>query len=425
MIKLKRLDLSSVHVGAVGMGALLSIAQPDLAPFVVGIIALAYLLALLVFKKRITRTPANLSLGLLAGVCLLNPVISVRPSVSLPLAMQMIVGISLLLSISGWARGPATMRLAMFGLAVIGILLVAVAPFTVDWITDKVGILPGSLYTWLLPLSRKVIHPNILAGAAAVLFVTLIGFQRFSWPILQNRERLFFALVSSCLVLLLVISQSRGAMMGVLFGLGSMWALSLGVRNKMLLVAAVLAGSAVLVFANMDLSFLIDSSASIRGASGRLEIWTHATELIGDFPFTGIGFGNFRAVTGLLYPFLVAGYDQSHAHNFLLQIAVDMGLTGLIIWLSSLLLVLGSCVRGWRLARTSGDLLLRGMSAGLLCGLLTMLAHGLTDAPLWATRPGMIVWGLWGLALALPAAGARMMGSHESESSFRSAHERP
>jgi len=424
MTKWKRLDLSSVHIGAVGTGALLSIAQPDLAPFVAGIIALAYLLALLVFKKRIIRTPANLSLGLLAGICLLNPIISVRPSVSLPVAMQIIVGISLLLSVSGWATRPASIRQAMLGLAVIGILLVAVAPFTVDWITDKVGFLPSSLYMWLLPLSRRVIHPNILAGAAAVLCVTLIAFQRFSWSILSNRERLFFAFVSACLAVLLVVSQSRGAMMGVLFGLGSMWALSLGVRNKVLLIAAILAGFAVLVFTNIDLNFLIDSSASIRGASGRLEIWAHATELIRDFPFTGIGFGNFQAVTELFYPFLVAGPDQSHAHNFLLQIAVDTGLTGLTIWLSCLLLVLGSCIEAWRRGRINDDLLLRGVSAGLLCGLLTMLVHGLTDAPLWATRPSMIVWGLWGLALALPAVGAEVAGTHESKQPLRSAKER-
>lgn len=86
--------------------------------------------------------------------------------------------------------------------------------------------------------------------------------------------------------------------------------------------------------------------------------------------------------------------------------SLDTGLTGLIVWLSCLLLVLVGCIRTWRLAGANRDPLLAGMSAGLFCGQLTMMVHGLTDAPLWATRPSLIVWGLWGLALALPAAGA-------------------
>lgn len=405
---MKRLDLSSVHVVSVGMGALLSVAQPALAPFIVGTIAFAYLFAIFALKKSVTNTPATLSLGLLTGLCLFNPVISVRPSVSLPIAMQTIVGISLLLSVSGWATRQENRRQAMIGLATIGVFLVAVAPFTVDWITDKYGVLPSSLYAWFLPFSRKVIHPNILAGAAAVLLVTLVTYQRFSWRILQDRERLFLVFVSFCLAVLLIILQSRGAIMGVVFGLGSMWMLPLRIRNGVLLTASFLAGLTVLWLTNLDLSFLIDSGASIRGASGRLEIWTHAAELIGDFPFTGIGFGNFQAVTELFYPFLIAGREISHAHNLLLQIAVDTGLFGLIVWLSCLLLVLACCFHTWRLARTDNDLLLQGMSAGLLCGQLTMIVHGLTDAPLWATRPSVIVWGLWGLALALPAVSTRM-----------------
>lgn len=399
-----------------GMGALLSIVQPSLAPLVAGAIVAAYLLARLVLKKRATQTPANLSLGLLAGVCLINPVISVRPVVSLPIAMQMIVGIGLLLSISGWATSRERNQQAMIGLAVVGILLVAIAPFTVDWITDKYEFLPSSFYDWFLPLSRRVIHPNILAGAAAVLLVTLIGYQRFTWRGLGRREHLFFVFVSVCLAALLIVLQSRGAMMGVLLGLGSLWLLSLRVRTGVMLIVGIVAVLALLVLAGADLTFLVDSSASIRGASARLEIWAHATELVRDFPFTGVGFGNFQRVTELFYPFLVAGPDQSHAHNLLLQIAVDTGLIGLVLWLSCLLLVIACCVGAWRLATANRDRWLCGMSAGLLCGQLTMIVHGLTDASLWATRPSMIVWGLWGLALALalPAAKASCPETNEA-----------
>jgi putative inorganic carbon (HCO3(-)) transporter len=124
--------------------------------------------------------------------------------------------------------------------------------------------------------------------------------------------------------------------------------------------------------------------------------------IVTDFPFTGIGFGNFSAVTDLFYPFLVAGEGQPHAHNLLLQIAVDIGVFGLIAWLACLAVVLVCCVQALRVARVHQNLLMLGICVGLLCGQFTMLVHGLTDAPLWATRPALLVWVLWGIALALP-----------------------
>lgn len=403
MRHIRRLDHSTIYVAAIGSGALLSMAVPRLAPWVASAIAVAYLLAHWRFGKRLPATPANLSLGILACVVLVNSLISVRPAVTFPAAMQILIGIGLIFGISNWSIRAEHLHQAPVALAVIGILLVVIAPFTVDWITDKPGFFPNHLYSLLLPLTQKVIHPNIMAGAVAVLLVTLVVFQRFAWRSLPIYERSLLLLASAALGILLIVTQSRGALVGVFFGLAAMVILPWNARRVgiVLLLGLVLLGAIVWVV-GADAPLLVDSSASIRNAPGRLEIWSHAVEVISDFRFTGIGIGNFATVTDLFYPFVAAGPGQTHAHNLFLQIAVDTGLPGLVAWLSCLFLVLLSCIQTFRLVFTRNSPILTGMSAGLVCGQLTMLVHGLMDAPLWATRPSIIVWILWGIALSLP-----------------------
>jgi putative inorganic carbon (hco3(-)) transporter len=125
--------------------------------------------------------------------------------------------------------------------------------------------------------------------------------------------------------------------------------------------------------------------------------------------------GTFRQVANAMYPFFLAGPDADipHAHNLFLQVAVDLGLPGLIAWLAIFLLV---CVGAWRVYRRgrrgaypaspplplspSPPLYIAGLGAGLLASQIALAVHGLTDAATWGTRPALIVWAVWGLAMA-------------------------
>jgi putative inorganic carbon (HCO3(-)) transporter len=135
--------------------------------------------------------------------------------------------------------------------------------------------------------------------------------------------------------------------------------------------------------------------------------------MIQDFPFTGVGMGTFTAVADRLYPFfLYAPGTVEHAHNLFLQVAVDLGLPGLVAWLA-ILLGLGYSA-GWLVKISSGDAHVLpgrslamtgrwrlGLAAGLLAALVALVVHGLTDAVTWGmVRPAPLVWLLWGLIAA-------------------------
>jgi len=124
--------------------------------------------------------------------------------------------------------------------------------------------------------------------------------------------------------------------------------------------------------------------------------------MIQDFPFTGIGMGSFGNVADVLYPFFLAAPGSiPHAHNLFLQVAVDLGIPGLVAWLSVFGLVTLSAWQVYRRGRSDGNAWVAGIGAAILCSQLALTVHGLADAVTWGmVRPAPLVWALWGLGVA-------------------------
>jgi putative inorganic carbon (HCO3(-)) transporter len=200
----------------------------------------------------------------------------------------------------------------------------------------------------------------------------------------------------------LVLSQSRSALMA----LAVIIALMLIFRWKwgwLLLLALLIAGA--IVFGTVDEAtrqgILLTGRGSLKWDQ-RIEIWSRAVFMIRDFPFTGIGMGSFREVADLFYPFFLHdAADIPHAHNLFLQVAVDLGIPGLMAWLSILASVIAVSWRVYRQGIVSGDRFATGIGVSLLCSQAALIVHGMTDAVTWGmVRPAPVVWALWGLAIA-------------------------
>jgi putative inorganic carbon (HCO3(-)) transporter len=162
--------------------------------------------------------------------------------------------------------------------------------------------------------------------------------------------------------------------------------------------------SAIAYFERRLLLETIISIASLGGIEGRIDVWSRAIFMIQDFPYTGVGMGLYGDVADLMYPFY--NYGQSivtHAHNLFLQVAVDLGIPGVIAWLATFLIVVNLSLRVYYFGRrrNHGFGWAAGIGAGLFCSQLALIIHGLTDAVTWGiVRPAPIVWGVWGLAIA-------------------------
>jgi putative inorganic carbon (HCO3(-)) transporter len=149
--------------------------------------------------------------------------------------------------------------------------------------------------------------------------------------------------------------------------------------------------------------------------SDRVEIWSRAVYGIQDFSFTGMGLGTFRYVMPVLYPLFTVSpdVDLGHAHNEWLQAGVDLGLIGLIafVTLQGLSLVLA-----YQAFRRPLPVVIRWSMAGVLAGLVAHNIFGLTDAVALGAKPGIFFW----LLLALTAVVWRLMPFSALPSSLQS-----
>lgn len=108
----------------------------------------------------------------------------------------------------------------------------------------------------------------------------------------------------------------------------------------------------------------------------RSAIWTATARMAKESPLVGVGLGAF----GLAFPWYKAnehsGIRVDHAHNDYLEILSEVGLPGLIPWLTFFLLFLLLSVQAWlRLRNPSSKIL----GIGCLSAALAILVHGLAD----------------------------------------------
>ena len=172
------------------------------------------------------------------------------------------------------------------------------------------------------------------------------------------------ALVLICVTLVEVaLLYSRTAWIAVVGVIVAAIAVSLRSRQvwRLAIVGAImLAIGGVLVWQNPTVRNFaanlvgIESQVSGALASQRMDIWRRTARMIGDYPWSGVGPGNFARVYEPVYnPHLNPdGRRGGHAHNLWLHQAAELGLPGGIAYVALWMAVL---VMAWR--RASGSLL--------------------------------------------------------------------
>ena len=314
-------------------------------------------------------------------------------------------------------RGLAAFSATGAGILAIGALNTG-WPSKVAFLQPLVERLP-KVFTALPGAPDQGVHANQLAGAALVYLSFALALAVGSWR--EGRRGIALAALAGAAVAgcALLLTQSRSgwaggaaglAALGVLGGLASRrrWARAAALVLPVALVVAV--GGVLATLGTQRLEALWSPSGAGLNAgdmlgqlslAGRVEVWSRALYAIQDFPFTGVGLGAFRRVVQLLYPLFTAGpdYDIAHAHNMFLQVALDVGLPGLIAYLA-LLWVAG--VVAWQAAQQGSAPLVRALAIGLPAGLVGLHVYGLTDALALGSKPGITFWMILGLLAALP-----------------------
>lgn len=394
--------LSAAELGVIVVGVTLSVASARALPWVASAAATFWLVRFLAYGQLHTHTPADWPIRLLV---LLLPVTwwaTAQPATTAPQVYRLLTGVALYYALINWTTGRARLQVLVLGMTLAGLLLAGAAAFVVVWPTGggKLPFIPATLYARFKPLVVDTVNPNVMGGALVLLVPAVVALPLFGWRRMGWLNRGLLVVTTLALLGMLVLTKSRGALIALLAACAVL--LVLRWRRGYLLLLAGAVGVIVTVW-SLGIGRVVALLASNQtlGDSGRLEIWSRAIYMIEDFRFTGIGMGSFGHVTDLMYPLFLNASGIPHAHNLFLQVAVDLGLPGLIAWLACLLLIVIALWQVYRRARMRGDGWLAGVGAGLLGSQTALVVHGLTDAVTWGmVRTAVLVWALWGLAMA-------------------------
>ncbi len=236
-------------------------------------------------------------------------------------------------------------------------------------------------------------NPNVLGEYILLVLPVSIGLM---WTGKKIWHKLVYAGISAVLLGALILTFSRGCWVGLMvaaaifitFVAGKLWGLGL---IALPIIPAILPESIINRFTSIG--DMKDSSTSYR-----VYIWMGTLAMIRDFWISGIGMGAeaFKAV----YPFYsYNGIVAPHSHNLFLQILVESGIMGIVLFGIILCFFLKRMATGYQLAGGKGaslSTIICAISAGV-CG---FLVQGLFDNCFYNYRVLLIFWMVIGMGMA-------------------------
>lgn len=227
-------------------------------------------------------------------------------------------------------------------------------------------------------------NPNLLAGFLVMMMALACG---LGCKVRQASRRLLFLLLFVLLGICLGLTYSRGAWVSVAFVVGLYGVL----YNKKALWLLILIPIGLFLAQDafterlMSIFNPTDTSSTLR-----IALWESTLAMIADNPVLGIGWGAYWLVYPQ-YDFFIqdAATTIFHAHNMYLNIAAEIGIPGLTVFL---LIMCGHIRTAWLMINTVNE----GWPAGLLLGLISALAglavSGFTDFIMFNVQMSMLFW---------------------------------
>jgi putative inorganic carbon (HCO3(-)) transporter len=366
------------------------------------VLILGGLLRWLAYGRITRRTPLDWPLAFMVLWLPVNYWAAVNKADAWEALSPLIIGLAMYLALLNWP--PAHKRPQLLGglIVLFGVGLAFTTPLFTDLAIGKLFRISAleSLQQSLSAALPGNVNANQIGGVLAVVIplAAALSLRRDwtakRWPVLLA------ALATLFMLAMLALTQSRGAYLATAVALGVVALLrwpKLRYTVPVVIIAVVLI---VGLIGPRHMAEMALSGGAVGGLDGRLEIWSRAFYAISDFPFTGIGIGTWNEVIPTLYPLFSIAPDAKldHAHNWLLQVSLDLGLPGFIAYLAlcantfALLIVTlrrRAAAVNWTLA------------AGTLGALTAMFLHGIVDVPLWDSKPAFLPWLLAALAMLI------------------------
>lgn len=363
--------------------------------------------------RFIVPTPLDIPILVLLTMTGVGQIVSADPAFSLAKSAGIVLGIGTYYAVVAMAEGGGDSRLALLLFMGMNLGVAGISLFATAWGTKFPLFEPilSQLPRLNIPLPGSTpegFNPNGVAGiflfglplwgllsftAPPALFAPL---GRFAWL-----GRIAIAFVTLFILLLFIATQSRAgyASLGV-----AVLLLFLLPRPRWLGAGVVMGIVALLLFwvSPYQASFIarLTTPAASDGAlstlSGRFELWERGIQAVQDFPLTGVGLGMFRFIQPRLYPLYPVPVqpDIGHVHNQFLQAGLDVGVPGLIAFIS---LWGGATLLGMRVLWHHRTAMVHPLTLGVLAGWVGHFLWATIEVHALGSKGGWFWW--WSLAL--------------------------
>lgn len=277
-------------------------------------------------------------------------------------------------------------------IAIIGIFQQGITSVNPSWVDLSVF---GDIGTRVTALFD---NPNMLS----IYLIIVFPFALYAIASAKkSTHRIFYILCAGLIALCTLYTWSRGAWLGIIVAT-CIFLVVYNIKNIWIIVSALASlplWSALLPAAviNRALSIgaLTDSSSYYR-----IYTWRGVWNMIKDYFFGGIGVG--ESAFSEVYPIYSYSGTETvmHSHNLFMEITLQIGVVGLLIFLLIMILFAQKCFNTVR-RRAGNDPQPRTVAAaGLasICGALTM---GLTDYIWYNYRVFLLFWAVIALTCAI------------------------
>lgn len=235
-------------------------------------------------------------------------------------------------------------------------------------------------------------NPNVLGE---FILLTLPVSISLMWSKKNWLSKVFYAFTSATMAVALILTFSRGCWIGIMFSAaifitfvaGKLWGIALAALP---FVPMLLPESIINRFTSIG--DMKDSSTSYR-----VYIWMGTLLMLKDFWLTGIGPGT-EAFTQV-YPFYsYSSIVAPHAHNLFLQIMVESGIIGILLFLFLIFIFIKKLICGYQYGGKGNCNSV--IIVGIASAVLGFLVQGMFDNCFYNYRVFMIFWAVIALGIA-------------------------
>ncbi len=353
-------------------------------------------------EEKFISTPLDMSILAFLFVQILTTLTSsaLIPSMQNLLVSVLSIGLYMVIIHTIKTKQQLTQAIKLFIFVAFGISCLGIIQYFTMGSTNKVWVDVATNPDLTTRVVGTFGNPNILAEYLEhILPVSLALVFASRKKLHKGISAVLFIVITACFI----ATFSRGAWLGFAAAMMLFIFLTFAEYIPLLIVGGI---AALPLMPNVVLQ-RISTIGSLQDTSNvyRLYLWEGTINMIRDFWITGVGFG-YWAFRYAFLEYALGGRIAWHSHNLYLELLAEMGIWGFITFLWLIFTLFKTT---FHLIRTTKDTYIRYIAAGLLCGMLSILVHGISEHILYLTKSVLMFWMFLGFLMVAKKIGQNDM----------------